>query len=108
MKGKFVANRITTKYNTINKKITYIEEKIKYEIIKVAEHQYLMKQFGPSVGQVIDILFVKNDKGYISSSDSEGIDNLYFDKNNNLIHSWTDKINSQGVLTNAYAVLFQV
>lgn len=108
MKGKFVADRIITEYNTIKKKITKSVVKIEYEIYKVGRSEYLMKQYEPLTGSIIDILFVKNSKGYISASDSEGVDILFFDKDNNLIHNWTDKINSKGILKNAHAVLKKV
>jgi len=108
MKGKFIANRVITEYNTITKKIKHIETKITYEIFKVGKYEYLMKQYEPSTNTVIEILFVKNAGGYISSSDPKGVDNLYFNKDNNLIHSWTDKKNSDYVLTNAYAVLEKI
>ena len=108
MKGKFIANRVITEYNIITKKITKSVVKIEYIICKVGKSEYLMKQFEPSTGSIINILFVKNSEGYISASDSKGIDNLFFDKDNNLIHSWTDKKNSFEILTNAYAVLKKV
>jgi hypothetical protein len=108
MKGKFIANRIETEFNTKTKKITKSVVKIEYQIHKIAKSQYLMKSYEPSTGVIDDILFVKNSEGYISASFPNGIDNLFFDSDNNLIHTWSDNMNSNGILRNAYAKLEKV
>lgn len=108
MKGKFVAKRTVTEFNTISKKIKHVENLIEYDITKIDKNHYLMKQYQPSKNETIYILFVKSANGYISSSYASGIDNLFIDDSNNLVHSWSDKINSEGVLINAYAILKKV
>ena len=107
LEGKFIGNRIKTVYNT-NTTVTqeYINE-IEYKIIKLTNVQYLVKQTNLNSGSIVELLFFKNNTGFLSSSDN-GIDNIYLSCCNNFVHNWSIPIDSEGNLTNAHTVLDRI
>lgn len=107
LNGNYKAKRIKTVYNTkTGTKQEYCDE-IKYNISKIAKNQYLVKQTNLSSGNITELMFCKSNNGYLSSSDY-GIDNMYFNKDNKLIHNWSIPIDSNGDLMNAHAVLCKI
>lgn len=104
IEGSYIARRIKTIYNTNTQTISEFIVDISYKIKKITEIQYLVTQVNLSNGDIVELLFFKNNNGFLSTSDN-GIDNIFFSENNELIHNWSIPINSDGDLTNASAVL---
>ena len=107
IEGTFIGRRIKTEYNTnTNLVVDYIVD-IKYNIKQISEFQVLVSQYNLSNGNIYELLFFKNETGFFSSSQT-GIDNIFLNKDNELIHQWSIPIDSNGVLTNAHAILNRV
>ena len=105
--GIFIGRRIKTIYNVNSNVVTEYVADIKYTVKKLTEHQYLVNQYDMSNGSIVNLLFFKNNVGYLSTSDN-GIDNIYENCLGEKIHSWSIPIDSDGNLTNAYTVLNRV
>jgi flagellar biosynthesis/type III secretory pathway chaperone len=48
---------------------------IEYQISQITDIQYLVKQINLNNGSIVELLFFKNNVGYLSSS-ANGIDNI--------------------------------
>lgn len=105
--GVFIGRRIKTVYN-VNSETTieYLTD-IKYTVKKITENQYLVIQYDLANGNTVNLLFFKNNTGYLSTSDN-GIDNIFEKCSGELIHAWSIPIDSNGNLTNAYTILNRV
>lgn len=107
LEGKFIGNRIKTVYNTNTKITQEYQNQIEYEIVKLSTVQYLVKQTNLNSGNIIELLFFKNNTGFLSSSDN-GIDNIYLTCCSKFVHNWSIPIDSEGNLINAHTVLDRI
>lgn len=109
IEGNYIAERIKTVYNTDTKITNEYLDNIEYEITKISNNQYLTRQTNLNSGTVVNLMFFKSDLtiGYLSSSDN-GIDNLFYNKNSELIHNWSIPIDEKNNLTNAHAILKKI
>ena len=105
--GKYLSKRIKTIYNVKTGIVNEYFDDIEYLITKITKSQYLVKQTNLKTHSVVYLMFFKSEKGYLSSSDN-GIDNLYYNKSNELVHNWSIPINSENNLTNAHSVLYRI
>ena len=105
--GKFFGKRIKTIFNVETNCVNEYFNDIECLITQITEHQYLMKQTNLESGSIVYLMFFKSDTDYLSSSDS-GIDNLFFNEFNELVHNWSIPINSENNLTNAHTVLYRI
>jgi hypothetical protein len=71
--GKFFGIRIKTVYNVNSQTVSEYKNDIEYQISQITDIQYLVKQINLNSGSIVELLFFKNNTGYLSSSDN-GID----------------------------------
>lgn len=108
IQGLFIAKRIKTVYNTETKIINEYMNDIQYEIIKISNIQYLIKQTNLESGNITELMFFNSShNNYFSSSDN-GIDNIFFNDCGELVHNWSIPIDTENNLINAHAVLVKV
>jgi hypothetical protein len=107
LNGKFFGIRIKTIYNTNTKQTQIYQNDIEYVITKISDVQYLVVQTNLNSGNSIELMFFKNNTGYLSSS-ANGIDNIYLTCCNNFIHNWSIPVDSEGNLTNAHTKLDRI
>ena len=105
--GKFFGIRIKTVYNVNSQIVSEYKNDIEYQISQITDIQYLVKQINLNNGSIVELLFFKNNVGYLSSSDN-GIDNIYLGECDNYIHNWSIPIDSNGNLTNSHTVMNRV
>lgn len=108
IQGIFIAKRIKTVYNVETKTIKEYINNIQYEIIKISNTQYLIKQTNLESGSIVQLLFFSSSNdNYFSSSDN-GIDNIFFNNCGELVHNWSIPINSENNITNAHSILIKI
>lgn len=107
LEGKYCGTRIKTIYNTNTKITEEFKNDMEYDIIKLSDVQYLVRQTNLNEENTIELMFFKNNTGFLSSSVG-GIDNIYLSCCNNYVHNWSNPIDSNGNLTNAYITLDKV
>jgi hypothetical protein len=107
VEGTYIAKRIKTIFNIKTQTIDEYLDDIKYEIIKIYDSQYLMKQTNLVSGSVVNLMFFKSNKGYLSSSDN-GIDNMFYNKCGELVHNWSIPIDSDNKLVNSHSILYKI
>lgn len=102
--GSYLGKRVKTVYNVETQKVDEYLDDIEYLIVKLNESQYLIKQTNLNSKSIIYLMFFKSDNGYFSSSDN-GIDNIFFNEHNELVHNWSIPIDSDNNLINAHTIL---
>ena len=107
LKGKFFGTRTKSVYNIYTQTIQEYKNNIEYEIKKISNVQYLVKQTNLEKESTIMLIFFKNNTGYTSSSVG-GIDNIYLNCCDNFIHDWSIPIDLDGNLTNSHTVLNKI
>ena len=73
--GNFFGIRIDTFYNVNSQTVSEYKNDIEYQISQITDIQYLVKQINLNNGSIVELLFLKNNVGYLSSS-ANGIDNI--------------------------------
>lgn len=107
IEGTYIAKRIKTIFNIKTQKIDEYLDDIKYEIIKIYDSQYLMKQTNLVSGSVVNLMFFKSNEEYLSSSD-DGIDNMFYNECGELVHNWSIPIDSDNKLVNSHSILYKI
>jgi hypothetical protein len=104
--GEFLGTRVITNYNIYTKETTFTKDLLFYNNVDLGNDQLLVSSI-PSDTFVTTYLLFFNDteNGVFSNSFPISFDKLVLDKNNNLTHYWSSKIDAFGNLQNAKTIL---
>ncbi len=111
--GKYYGKETITYYNTNTRETTFATDEFGLEIIKISDDQYLVHKVtlnfnnNPIPRSDIFLIFFRDSTGWTSASYPNAIDRLYYE-NGQLIYVWSNKIDSNGILTNAKSFLTKV
>lgn len=108
IQGLYIAKRVKTIFNTETKIINEYLNNIQYEIIKISVAQYLIKQTNLESGSITQMMFFSSSHNNYYSSSDYGIDNIFYNDCDKLIHNWSIPIDAENNLTNAHAVLEKI
>ncbi len=113
LEGKYFGKETITYYNTNTHETTFATDEFIFEIKQIGEDQFLGDKitltFNNQAIPRSDILlmFVKDSNGWTSGSYPNAIDRLFYE-NGQLVYVWSDKIDSNGILTNAKSILNKI
>lgn len=114
IEGSYIGNVKIINLDKETKKISTNFTTSFYKISNLDEHQILLEISGLDKNSNQTLIFFEDTLGYTSSSIFGRIDRIFFNSNNNLIHSWsgssicTSTENSNNISSNGYVFLERV